>query len=168
MPSNAEIAYNLALKAITTQRTRLDDIRARAGTLLAATSLVTGFLGAEALKDTTTGAAGAQVADRTLQNAEIVGIAAFVATALCCLWILRPPLRAGWYFEISPALLVQDWVDAPAHGDADAMQRELAVEFEAYYDHNEPQLNRLMWWLTAAIVALLVEVVAWLLDLGVV
>jgi hypothetical protein len=163
--TTAQIAYDVAVRAVTAQRARLDNIRTRTGTLLATASLVSGFLGAEALKDTTTDSRGVQVADRSLQFWEIIGIAGFVATALFCLWILRPQRRTGWNFEMSASLMVRDWVDTSGQ-TADDMQRELALQLEAFYDHNEPYLGRLMWWFTAATIALIVEVVAWLFDLA--
>jgi hypothetical protein len=163
--TKAQIAYDVAVRAIAAQRARLDNIRTRTGTLLAAASLVSAFLGAEALKDTTTDAKGAQVADLTLQPWEIVGIGGFVASALICLWILRPQLRTHWQFEMSVPKMISDWVDN-AQETEDAMQRELALQLEDAYDHNEPSLGHLMWWFTAATIALFVEVVAWLFDLA--
>jgi hypothetical protein len=162
--SAQELAYEFALQSVTSQRGRLDSLRSRAGTILAATSLVTGFLGAEALKDTKVNSRGQQVADPTLQPWEIVGMVAFVVVALTCIWMLRPQ-RNRWRFEMSPAILIEDYVDG---GETDIKQvhRDMALFLEENYDANEPHLGRLMWWHQFAAAGLLVEIVAWMVDLG--
>jgi hypothetical protein len=47
------LVYEQALRGIDEQRKRVDDLRGRASTLLAAAAIVTSFLGAEALRDVT-------------------------------------------------------------------------------------------------------------------
>jgi hypothetical protein len=51
MPASvAELGYELSLKAIEEQESRLGDRRGRAGTLLAAASIATSFLGWQSIR----------------------------------------------------------------------------------------------------------------------
>lgn len=51
----AQLAYETSLRALTQQEASLNEIRSRAGTLLAASSIVASFLGGQALTNHSVG-----------------------------------------------------------------------------------------------------------------
>lgn len=166
--SPAALAYQEAVRRITEQRSRLDSVRTRAATLLSAASIVTSFLGAEALKDPTSKPGVGSAADRTLQCAELIAIGAFVGVCIVCLWILLPK-RKGWTFGFKPAKLIKDYVDRPASSDDTSdlkqVQRNLALWLGKYHDQNEPALELRFTLLQVGALLIGIEVVAWIVDL---
>ena len=155
-----EVIYELALRALTSQRERVDNIRGRAATLLSAAAIVTAFLGAEAIKDTKL-QGGRLVPDRSLEPAEIVGLAAFVGVGLACLLILWPRSKK-WRFEMSAKKLVEHY----APHEIDVVHLNLALWMEKCQRHNEPMLGKLAGGFRAGAFLLLVEVVALVIDLS--
>ena len=49
---------------------------------------------------------------------------------------------------------------------ADSMRRRLAADFETWLDGNEKRLRQLQWCFTAGLAALLLEMVAWLVQIA--
>lgn len=163
--STQALAYEQSLRAVTEQRSRLDSLRTRAATLLAAASVVTSFLGAEAFTDTRL-AHGMWQPDRSWQCAELVAVGAFIGLALTVIAILWPwPKRFGWKFRLSARALIADYVESNNPASLEEMQRELALHLERHYDANERKLKVLFVLFQVGATLLGVEVVAWLIDL---
>ncbi len=162
MPDPVEIAYDHANTNLAGQRARLDNLRTRAAAIITAGSVVASFLGAQALADTKPGANGSAVADRSLQLWEIVAVVAFIALLAACAWVISPK-NQGWTFRLRADKLLADYADAGKDGPT--TQRELATHMENYYGLNEPKIERLFALLQAAIAALGIEAVAFILDL---
>jgi hypothetical protein len=73
-----ELAHDLSRHALTHQEALLDELRARTGTLLAASSLVASFLGARAL-------------DRDgISWVAILALTSFAASVFACVYVLLP------------------------------------------------------------------------------
>jgi hypothetical protein len=157
--SPASILYEASIRSSTRQQIALDNLRARAGTLLAAAAIVTSFLGAEALKDP--GAVVGAV-DRSLQPAEGAAIGAFVLLTICVLAILMP---RNFVFRIS----AKYYFDKEAKGEeltTEGLQRDIAAWLERYVlETNQPKLNQMLWLFRGGCALLAVEVVAWIVDL---
>jgi hypothetical protein len=81
------IAYEIAVRALAQQEGSLDDLRGRAGTLLAASSIVTSFLGGRALD--TSGLDGWTTA----------ALSVFAATVAASIYVLWP--RADLIFAVN-------------------------------------------------------------------
>ncbi len=161
------VIFAEAVRRITEQRQRLENVRSRAGLLLSAAAVVTSFLGSEALKDpagTNTFEAGQQ----TLECAELVAVLAFVGVCATCLCVLLPK-RKGWTFGFRPAKLVQKYVGQPPSGDnrdeLRRIHRDLALWLGKYHDANERPLEFRFTLLQVGAGLLAVEVVAWIVDL---
>lgn len=157
-----EIAYDHAKTNLAGQRARLDNLRTRAAAIITSGSVVASFLGAQALADTKPGANGSPVADRSLQFWEIVAVLAFIALLAACAWIISPK-NQGWTFRLRADKLLTDYADKGK--DATTTQRDLAKHMENYYGTNEPKIERLFSLLQAAIAALAIEAMAFILDL---
>lgn len=152
--------YEASVRSIARQQTALDNIRSRAGTLLAAAAIVTSFLGAEALQDP--GSKAGSV-DRSLQLPEAIAIGAFVALAVTVLVILWP---RKFVFRVSAKQILGEHIEVQKDPwDTVKLQRNLALWLEIHAKENQPKLDCMLWWFRAGCILLVIEVVAWLVDL---
>jgi hypothetical protein len=151
------LAYDEAKSAITAQASVLDGLRARAGTLLAAASLVTSFLGGQVL-------AKPQLASGVVSRPSIgtegwAAIVCFVGLAVLALAILWP---YKWRFVLSAGTILSNGESS----DFEGAQKELAEYHETNHDLNEDKLGRLFWCFRFACALLVAETIAWILDLS--
>jgi hypothetical protein len=156
-----QIAFDNAQRSIADQRARVDNVRARAATLLSAAAIVTSFLGAEALRDTRL-LATAQVANKSLQLWELIAIGTFAGVVVSVLFILLPR-RRKWRFRLKGDTLLAEYVDANL--SLEDTQRALIQHLEQHYRSNDILLARLFWALQLSALLLGVEVAAWIADL---
>ena len=150
--STAEIIYGEALRALEEQESNLDGLRVRTGTLIAAISLITAFLGAQA-----TSRHGA-----ALDVAGWVAFVFFIASAIGCLIVLWP---WTWSFVLSPTTLIEDHVDRPEPASPEALLLYLSRIHEQNYNRNAPALGFLFWAFRGATICLAAEVIAWVFSL---
>lgn len=153
MATAAELVYGEAVRAIEEQLSNLDGLRVRTGTLLAAVSLITAFLGAQAI---------AHHGGTSLGPAGGVAVAFFVATAVGCLVVLWP---WTWSFVVSPAMLIEDHLEEGAPSAADDLALYLARVHEQNWNGNVGRLEVLFWVFRGATLCLAGEVIAWLIAL---
>jgi hypothetical protein len=157
-----ELAYEASVRAIEDQASVLESARARAGTILAASALVTSFLGSEALSRATL-----QQTDQSLHAITFTGaaIASLIVTALLTLAILFPYRMR---FSISAREMV-GILDARAEMDEPVTDtealREVALRHEAMYDFNSFRIRILLWCFRGAIVGLVAQVAFWIVVL---
>ncbi|MDQ6915311.1 MAG: hypothetical protein M3155_05795 [Actinomycetota bacterium] len=144
-----ELAYDLSLAAIRQQETRLNELRARTGTLLAAAAVAASFFGARA-------AGGAKL--------DVLGFLALLAFACC---------SASGLYVLLPHQLVLEFRGSVLHEAAGKAQATLedahaaATEWiEGFHAANRYTLGTLTGWYTAAVVALGVEIVLWTLSVS--
>src|SRR2546428_5388216 len=83
----AQIGYEEAVRGIAGQRSQLDELRARTGTLISAANIATAFLGA-------TAASG----HHGLPPAFLGALFPFALTVGLCIYVLVP--RRGWSFSL--------------------------------------------------------------------
>lgn len=144
-----ELALDEARRAMEQQRADLSGLRDRAGTLLGFAGLASAFLGGLAIRD------GAQVGSWTW-----VAVVAFILIALAVLFVLWPrkfTLSLG-----SPKLV--GWAEHDA-ADLNQMRRDAALWLDDHYTKNRKKLDWMYGTYTVAIVLLMIEIVALLLDL---
>jgi hypothetical protein len=142
------IIYEEALRGITRQQNVIDALRTRSGTLFAAASLVTAFLGGQAL------ARHPQL--DILAWLAIVAFVTLFGLVLAILWPWR------FRFTLSPQILIEDHLDK----SVPELQKYLAEVWDKNYNLNDVTLGRLHVVFRLACIALPVEVLAWLLSLG--
>jgi hypothetical protein len=150
-PSVEEIVHEEARRGLDLQRAGLDALRTRAGTLLAAASLVTTFLGGQTLE----GKGGPS-------TMAWVAIGAFIAAALLCVVILLP-----WKFEfsLSAPALVDDYVDKDPQPEPTVVLRNFALYCDESRVENRKKIKPLQWAFRGGALMLAAEVVAWLIAL---
>ena len=133
------------------QAARRDDLRARAGALVAAASVVTAFLGGQVLDGPAGFSVGAWVA-----------IVSFVVLVAGSAYVLAP---RPWVFVTSASDLLDEYVEGERIATVDDMRRDLALFLEVHYESNVGKLNGLASLLQAGCVLLIVEIAAWLVAL---
>jgi hypothetical protein len=148
----ADIVYEESVRAITQKEAALDGLRARTGTLLAAASITTAFLGGEAL-----------AREPGLDLAAWAAIASFCIVGALAIAILWP---WTWRFSHDASVLIEDHVDVPERSQAEQLQLFLARTNDRNWDTNQTRLERLFWCFRAGSLCLAAEVVLWIVVLA--
>jgi hypothetical protein len=148
----AKLAYETSLRTLSLQEASLDELRARTGTLVAAASLVTSFLG------------GAAFTRSGFDAWSVVALAAFVLSIGAATWVLLPR-KNHLIFSIHGSKLYEDEIrdDVFAIGET---HRRLAYWLDGFHDDNDPKINHLFDCYRIATALLLVAVVAWSIQLA--
>jgi hypothetical protein len=152
-----ELAYEAAVRAIDAQAMLVESLRSRAGTMLAATALVTSFFGGQAL-------ARAGGSPLHLVSYTTGALASFIAVSALTLTMLLPfTLRVS----VSAAEILRVVEGEPRDEQLTSAEvlREVALQLEAIYDSNTRQVRILEACFGLAIVSLVVEVAFWLAAL---
>lgn len=144
------IAYELALRALSQQEAVLNEVRARTGILLAASSLAASFLGAEA------------IARAGFNVLACLAVLAFVGSVGPSIYVLFP--RKELRFSLNGPELFERFYELET--DLAETHRQLAYWVQGFWDANQTTLDALFNWYRFAAVALVVEVVRWTLHLG--
>jgi hypothetical protein len=144
-----ELAYDLSRHALAHQEALLDELRARTGTLLAASSLVASFLGARAIdRDGITWVA-------------ILALTFFAASVFACVYVLLP--KPGLIFAVRGTTLFEEEYGAGLN----EAHRRLAYWLEDFADGNQPTLDRFFVLYRLAAAAVLVEVILWSVEIAI-
>jgi hypothetical protein len=144
-----EIAAAAALRTLAEQEQALRDLRARAGSLLSASSIVVSFLGSHAL-------------DREgLGPFAWLAVITFVASLAATLHVLLP--KDGLTFALDgPALYAALW---EVRDDPAEIRRRMTYWLAAFRAANQPLLARLDRSFRLASVALVAQVTLWTVQL---
>jgi len=141
------LAYELSAAALARQESALDELRGRAGTLLAASSLVASFL-------------GGQVVAQPTGPFAIGALTVFVISVAATLNVLVP--RRSLIFGLRGSVLVAAERERPV-GLAETYRR-LARWTERYIDGNERVVNRLSRSFQIATGAVVAQVLFWVVE----
>jgi hypothetical protein len=158
-----ELAYTEARRALDEQAGVVNDLRSRAGVVLAASAVTTSFFGREALSDHALGTAG------------WLALSAFASLGLAILVILWP--WRDWTFTVHAPTFIANYLEPPPPVDDSgappleplplpAVHRDLALHMSASYTANARQLRWLMLAFRVSALLLTVEVIAWLVALA--
>lgn len=141
------------MRAIEDEAQIVEGLRSRAGTLFAATALVTSFLGGFALVGDTA------EFDAFSLTGSAVGI--FVLLAILTLAIVWP-YRMRFSVSARDILTIVDEREPGNPVTAVEAYRELALRYETMYDYNAVRIRVLLWCFRLAIVCLVAEVAVWI------
>ncbi len=147
-----QLAYDEAKQAVAQQVGALDNLRGRAGTLLAVASLSTSFLGGIVLQD--------KAPEGWLSWA---AIGAFLGAVAITLVLLMP--RRRWVFGNSAKVIIEGYAEGEHPRDLAATHRHLALYLEGNEDKNAKRLDCLYWLFTVASILLGGEILLWLVAL---
>jgi hypothetical protein len=145
-----ELAYAEAVRALSQQQIVIDNLRTRAGVLLSGAAIATSFLGQAALRRGTT-------------VWSWLAITAFLLLGTAILLILWP--RHDWRYAIRPRALIENYIEHADSLPVPAIHRDLTLHMDDSYLRNRWQLLELVRYLRGASVLLMLEVVAWVVDL---
>jgi hypothetical protein len=154
-----EFAYDEALRNITDQESGLEAIRGRAGTLLAATYIVTGFLGGLSLASPTITAG--VVSRPPVGDWGWAAIGAFVVVSVLNLVVMLP--LETWRFRMNPVKIATDAESREL--SLSEVKWDLARHHWDNYQANRRKLARLYWALIVAALGLVAETIFWILEL---
>jgi hypothetical protein len=147
----AELAYKLSLRTLGQQESAVNELRARTGSLIAAASIVTSFLG------------GAAFTRAGLNVWSVVALVAFTASIASATWVLLP--KDKLIFSVEGSALYEGEIEADVFAIGET-HRRLAYWLDGYHRDNEPKLDGLYRWYRLATAGLLVEVAFWSLQLA--
>jgi hypothetical protein len=151
VPADLEkLAYDSALRALDKQERLVEELRARAGAILAASSLAVTFLGGQSLDGT--GPVGLAM----------LALLSFVVCVGATVFVLLP--KEGLTFSVSGAGVSRE--TSRLGDDAGAIYRRLAGTLDRFWDENDEAVRRLRLALSIAASVLGVEVVALAALLG--
>jgi hypothetical protein len=153
----SKLAYEEALRIVKAQEGVLDNLRARAGTVIAVASLVTSFLGGQALVRPTL--SEGVVIRQELGCWGIAAIGLFVLATAFAIAIIWP---YKWRFDLSPVTILDEW----PQDDYEGALRDLARYHSNNHDYNGKLLRRLFWFLQLSCLLLVAETLAWIIDLA--
>jgi hypothetical protein len=122
-------------------------------TIVQTASIAAGFLGA-----------GQIVSHHSFGLAAWIGVSAFGIVGLATAVVLWP--RWQWKFTAAPKKMIASYLDAsPAPSIAD-ISRHAAIDLADGYDHNSSRLTKLSWIIAVACIFLVVEIISFLIGLG--
>ena len=151
MPADLEkLAYDSAVRALDKQERLVEELRARAGVVLAASSLAVSFLGGRGF-----GGPGSVVL-------AVLALLSFVVSVSAAVVVLLP-----WHdFRFSPS--GSDFMEnlTEFRDDPGELFRRAADVLDRLWERNDPVAYRLGRWLSIAITALGIEVVVLAALLG--
>jgi hypothetical protein len=145
-----KLAYEAALRGLDKQEGQLEELRARTGVLLAASSLAASFLGQQAFRDPHS---------RLLAVAALL---AFVVSVGSSVFILMP--EEDLVFSEEGRGIYENLYSV--RGDMAEVYRRLAYDLNCFWHSNNPTLGKLTRAYKTAAAALVVEVVLLVALLG--
>lgn len=144
MGSLERIAFESAIRALDKQEKLVEEIRARTGILLAASSLAASLFGRDAFSDV-----------QPLGLA-ITALVAFLVSLAASLTVLLP--RSGFVFALSGSAVYEGLYEF-AEDEAE-IQRRLTYDLQRFWDDNDSRLSPLIMGFRIAALSLGVEVLA--------
>jgi hypothetical protein len=122
----AELAYDAAIRALDLQERAIEQLRARTGTLLGASSLTASFLGAQAIQR-----------DGGIDMLAALALIALACSIVLCIYVLLP--KRGLVFEISPSRIYESLFEVAE--DEPEIRRRLAYWLEDFWRSMRPRLT---------------------------
>jgi hypothetical protein len=142
--SIAALSYEASVRALDLQERAVDQLRSRAGIVLAATSITASFLGAQTIQH------------RDGFGVLEVGALLSLAASIClCVYVLLP--KKGFVFSINGSRVYEEFYGV----DVAEAHRQLTYWLEVYYSDNQVRIESLIGYLSAASLALVLQLVLW-------
>lgn len=147
----ADLAYRLSLRTLNQQEAALNELRARTGTLIGAAALVASFLGGTTL---------ARDGFTAWTAAALIGL---VVSTLFSVLVVLP--QSGLTFSLRGSALYEREVEDEV-GIAETLRR-LTYWLEGFHDGNAQRVERLFWYFRISVLALVLEIACWSVQLAI-
>lgn len=154
------LAFAEAVRAIDGHAASFESLRARAGAILSASSIVTAFLGALVLTRAAPAPSGTP-SPAHFTNWTWAAVAAYVAIVFLVLVLLYP---YRWRSQICVTDLLRS--ASLTGATVTEVQRDLARYFDDHRRQSRDVLQRLAWFFVGASLLLLFETFAWIVQLA--
>jgi hypothetical protein len=142
----AQLSYDAAVRALDLQERAVEQLRARTGTLLAASSLTTSFLGAQAIQRT-----GGLGTFGALALVSLTGSIGF------CVYVLLP--KSGLVFSLSAPTMYEGLFEFS--DDEEEVRKRLVYWLEEYWQGNQRQIETLDRYYLGGAITLMLQLVFW-------
>jgi hypothetical protein len=142
-----KLSYDAAIRALDVQERGVEQLRARTGTLLAASSLTASFLGAQAI----------QRSRGSLGTLDAFALVSLAASMLLCINVLLP--KTGLVFSLSAPRMYESLFEVA--DDDRELYRRLIYWLEDYWQSNQARVQRLGRYYSGAAFALLLQLMFW-------
>jgi hypothetical protein len=144
--SLAELSYEAAVRALDLQERGVEQLRARTGMLLAASSLTASFLGAQTIQHRSgLGTLGA------------LALVSLACSILLCTYVLLP--KTGFVFSLNGPTMYETLFEVA--DDEQEVRRRLVYWLEEYWGTNQAKIDNLGRYFFAAGVALMFQLAFW-------
>jgi hypothetical protein len=140
------LAAQAAVRGLDLQERSVEQLRARTGTLLAASSLTASFLGAQTIQHT--GGLG------TLGALALISLASSI---VLCVYVLLP--KSGFVFSLNAPRMYETLFELA--DDGEEVRRRLIYWLEEYWTGNQDKIDELGRYFLGAAVALTLQLVFW-------
>jgi hypothetical protein len=150
--ARVKLAYDESIRGLNMQSTAVDELRSRTGVLIAAATVASAFLGSAAL-----------ARHPASYWANILGLLAFIAVIGLSLGVLWP--SEDWEFVYDPEVLDEDYFVGEV--DVTEMCRAMSLGNAGSHQKNQGKLNGRFKLFRFASVALLIDVLLWLVGIGI-
>jgi hypothetical protein len=141
-----QLSYQAGTRALDLQERGVEQLRARTGTLLAASSLTASFLGAQAIQ--------------YANGLGILGVLALISLASSiglCVYVLLP--KRGFVFSLKAPTVYENLF--PYEDDDDEVHRRLIYWLEEFWKTNQDKIDSLGRYFLGASIALILQLVFW-------
>lgn len=142
----SQLSYHAAVRALDLQERAVEQLRARTGTLLAASSLTASFLGAQVIHHT-----------NGLGIRGVLALTSLACSVGLCVYVLLP--KEGFMFSINAALMYEELFELA--NDEGEVHRRLIYWLEGFRRHNDDKIGRLGRCFFVAAVALVLQLMFW-------
>jgi hypothetical protein len=142
----SQLSYDAAVRALDLQERGIEQLRARTGTLLAASSLTASFLGAQTIQHT--GGLG------TLGALALISLAASIVLSV---YVLLP--KSGFVFSVNAPRMYETLYEIAE--DEEEVRRRLIYWLEEYWKANQSKIEDLGRYFFGASIALTLQLVFW-------
>ncbi len=150
--ARVKLSYDESVRGLNMQSTAVDELRSRTGVLIAAATVASAFLGRLRSHDTPAS-----------YWANIFGLLTFIGVIGLSLGVLWP--SEAWEFVYDPAVLENDYFVADV--DVTEMCRATSLGNAGSHQRNLSRLNNRFKLFRLASIALLVDVLLWLVGIGI-
>jgi hypothetical protein len=141
-----ELSYEAAVRALDLQERGVEQLRARTGMLLAATSLTASFLGAQTIQHT-----------GELGTLGALALIALAGSIVLCVYVLLP--KRGFVFSLNAPRMYETLFEIGE--DEEEVRRRLIYWLEEYWTSNQAKIEDLGSYFLGAAVALTLQLVFW-------
>jgi len=146
----ARLAYEESVRSLDKQERLLDELRARTGLLLAASSLAISFVGRPAF----------QAADTLVV---VLGLVAFAVSVAASVYVLLPKARK-FVFSLEGSIVFEELYEF--RDEMAEVYRRLAYDLDRFWDDNDAVMARLFRAFQLAAFALAAEIILLLTSLS--